>query len=358
MNDLGNCKLFSRLFRAYSTLGLLHSGFFQEVERQIMTRLRHKLCGQEIANILWAFATLNAQPDPAMVDTLSSHIYTLCKGKRETPNEISISKIFKRQEIANVAWSCAVLGKYPENLMKTLYQGMFGTKNDPQFMKKTFGDTGLQKSSIMTMYYVQYAADVEAPHLKLSLPKGFPNEWGEDGTNLSSKGMEDDQKQTSSSMLHLTVSKLQREVSETLTQIGFDNVLEYVIDAPSNQHLENDDPNQLPENPDEFLSIDIANLEKRLGVEVDGPGHFVRLIDVAEASHLNDDRDQFADRGENRVNGPTLLKHRLLSALGWNIIHIPYWEYQNLGGDKDKEFAYCQYILEHYSCESGQKKNP
>jgi hypothetical protein len=333
--------------RAYSTLGLLHSGFFQQVEKQIMKRLKSRLSGQEIANILWAFATLNAQPDPAMIDALSSHIYKLCSDEKTgKPTESSISRLFKRQEIANVAWSCAVLGRYPKDLMNTLYQGMFGTNNDPQYMKNVFSDAGLQKSSVMTMYYVQYAADVEAPKLRLSLPKGFPNGWGVDGLGLSNDDNEGDLAQTSSSMLQLTISKLQRDVSESMTKIGFDNVLEYVIDAPTNQDL--DDIATLPEN-EEFLSIDIANVEQRLGVEVDGPGHFVRLIDASDATYPRDSVLQWsADRGENRVNGPTLLKHRLLTALGWDIIHIPYWEYQNLPNDEDKD-AYCRNLLDNYS---------
>lgn len=41
---------------AYSTLGILHSGFFKEAENEVVTRLtekRYRFRGQEIANILW-----------------------------------------------------------------------------------------------------------------------------------------------------------------------------------------------------------------------------------------------------------------------------------------------------------------
>lgn len=327
--------------RGYSTLGLLHLSFFKQVEHQIMTRLSNKLNGQEIANLLWSFATLNAQPEPALVDVLSTHVHRICSGNNGSPDEASIAKIFNRQELANVAWSCAVLGRYPEKMMQTLYQGLFGSTNDPQAMNRVHGDAGLEKSSLMTMYYVQYAAEVEAPELNLSLPNGFPNGWHEGSS--SSSDIEDDQ--TSSSMLQLTISKLQKDVSRSLTNIGFENSMEYVIDAPTNQQA----GEELPENPDEFLSIDIANVNKRLGIEVDGPGHFVRLIDQNNKSNRKssaDDADQFADKGDNRVNGPTLLKHRLLTALGWNIIHIPYWEYQYLEDDKREE--YCRSIMDRH----------
>lgn len=222
--------------------------------------------------------------------------------------------------------------------MNILYTGLVGTSNDPEQMKRVFNDDGLQKSSIMTLYYVQVAADVEAPHLRLSLPLGFPNGWGEDETHMHTKADENDLIQLSSSMLTLTVSKLQKAVSSTFNKIGFANVLEHVIDT---NEIKDEYGIQLPHSPKEFLSIDIANVEKRVGIEVDGPGHFVRLIDKPGTSLSRN----FDDRGENRVNGPTMLKHRLLTHLGWHIIHLPYWEFQDLAGDKAREMAYCQQLL-------------
>ena len=211
-------------------------------------------------------------------------------------------------------------------------------------MKQAFNDEGLQKSLMMTLYYVQVAADLEAADLRLALPTGFPHGWGENEEQKSTKGDENDLIEMSSSMLTLTVSKLQRGVSRTFDQIGFHNVLEHVIDT---NEMNDEYGVQLPQSPKELLSIDIANVEKKIGIEVDGPGHFVRLIDKPGKATINASlKDQFDDRGENRVNGPTILKHRLLTQLGWDIIHLPYWEYQELGGDQDKEMKYFQSLLE------------
>lgn len=148
-------------------------------------------------------------------------------------------------------------------------------------------------------------------------------------------------------MLTLTVSRLQRGVSETFDGIGFDNVMEHVIDT---NEIKDEYGIQLPQSPKEFLSIDIANVGKKIGVEVDGPGHFVCIIDKPgkSAAHVSL-KNQFDDRGEHRVNGPTILKHRLLTHLGWDIIHLPYWEYQHMGGDHRKEMDYCQGLLEQSS---------
>lgn len=96
---------------AYSTMGMLHSGFFKEAEKEVVSRLqqkRYRFRGQEIANILWSFATLNAQPEHAMVDALSSYVAKECRGKNGV-DEYSIARLFgQRQELANLAWSCAV----------------------------------------------------------------------------------------------------------------------------------------------------------------------------------------------------------------------------------------------------------
>jgi hypothetical protein len=329
---------------AYSTLGILHSRFFKEVENEVVSRLRRngRFRGQEIANIVWSFATLNAQPELSMVDALSSYVAEQCRG-RNGIDEYSIARMFsQRQELANLAWSCAVIGRYPKDLMDIAYKGLLGTSNNPEEMKKIFNDDGLQKSSIMTLFYVQVAADVEAPGL-LSLPEGFPNGWGEDEDCKRQNGNENDLIQMSSSMLTLTVSKLQKAVSSTFNKIGFDSVLEHVIDA---SEINDEHGVQLPQSQTQFLSIDIANVEKRIGIEVDGPGHFVRLIDDPNKLTHSDLKQEFQDRGKNRVNGPTILKHRLLTHLGWDIIHLPYWEFQELAGDTESEMRYCQSLLE------------
>lgn len=137
--------------------------------------------------------------------------------------------------------------------------------------------------------------------------------------------------------------------SDTFSDIGFDNILEHVIDTTS---IKDEYGVHLPSNPQDFLSIDIANIKKRIGIEVDGPAHFVQIIDgktdngPTKSILVSGEENDLLDRGDNRVNGPTTLKHRLLTHLGWNIIHLPYWEYQGLGKDKNKERSYCQSVLD------------
>jgi len=110
LNRFSNQDL-SNIVWAYATVGMLHSGFFKQTEKEVTSRIRqkrNKFRGQEIANILWSYATLNAQPEVEMVDAISTYVGSICRGKNGA-DEYSIARLFgQRQELANLAWSCAV----------------------------------------------------------------------------------------------------------------------------------------------------------------------------------------------------------------------------------------------------------
>ena len=115
--------------------------------------------------------------------------------------------------------------------------------------------------------------------------------------------------------------------------------------------------------PSEFLSIDIANVAEKIGVEVDGPAHFVTVLDFDSDKNSFANGDvlyegggakqmgnkmgwKFISNGRRKSNGATALKHRLLCHLGWCTVHIPFWEWRGLGGDRSSEDAYCKSLLE------------
>ena len=60
----------------------------------------------------------------------------------------------------------------------------------------------------------------------------------------------------------------------------------------------------------EGLSLDLAKPRQRIAIEYDGPSHYLT-----------------GDGGPPRINGTTAFKHRLLEALGWRVLHIPYYEW-------------------------------
>ena len=64
---------------------------------------------------------------------------------------------------------------------------------------------------------------------------------------------------------------------------------------------------------DEFMAIDIANINEKIAVEFDGPSHFLGF------------------KGTGRdPNGKTKMKLRLLKILGWKVVNIPWFEWQEV----------------------------
>ena len=101
------------------------------------------------------------------------------------------------------------------------------------------------------------------------------------------------------------------QVSERLLKLGersehrelFDMREELVIDALA-------------------CAIDLAVPPFSLAIEVDGPTHFLHFED-----------------GTREHNGATAYKHRLLRALGWRVVSIPYYEYQPLHSAQQSEYV-------------------
>jgi RAP domain len=205
----------------------------------------------------------------------------------------------------------------------------------------------------MTLVYVQAAMDLQNTCNGLKLPDNFPDGWQQSSSSSSGRDENGDDMiiATSSFELNLSTSKMQRAVSASLSRIGFDHIEEHTITM---KEMAQDYSIQIPPNIVEILSIDIANVEKMIAIEVDGPSHYVAKIDSPTIETcgftkiVNGKLEyQFKWDGEQReMNGPTCLKQRLLKSLGWNIIHIPFWEWYALGGDSTKEDIYCRKLLE------------
>ncbi len=89
----------------------------------------------------------------------------------------------------------------------------------------------------------------------------------------------------------VTVSNGQREAGDSLHRLGIPHELEYVTaDGP--------------------FSIALAIVDRRIAIEFDGPSHFTR----------------------NTLEplGHTRLRNRLLSAMGWHVVSIPFLEWARL----------------------------
>jgi very-short-patch-repair endonuclease len=89
----------------------------------------------------------------------------------------------------------------------------------------------------------------------------------------------------------MTVSNSQREVGESLRRLGIPHELEYIT-------------------ADGLFSIDLAIVDRHVALEFDGPSHFTRTT--------------LEPLGHSR------LRNRLLSAMGWHVVSVPFFEWDKL----------------------------
>lgn len=325
--------------------------------------------GQETANLIWSFATLNF-PCSEMIDALSNSAARRCQTRGDAYDSDVIAKLFISQELTNTAWAMAVLQTYPKGLVDIVYQGLFGY-GGPDGEVDRLRSSGMQGEHVMSSLYTQMALDMEAPHLGKSLPSGYPQAWTQStnkakGGNKNRRETRPSDDSTSTSMLNLSSSRLQLSIGKALHRVGFDHVQEHTIGG---EDIFSEDNRQIDTSafPAEFLSIDIANLEQKIGIEVDGPVHFVTVLDDESdesgkiQSHSGRKKKggkkvskggdnmvmwEFLSNGRRRINGPTAFKHRLLGHLGWRVIHVPFWEWRELKGDEAAEDKFVRHLLE------------
>jgi len=368
---------------SFGCLGLLHKNLFDAISERLYLKfaqendndetsqsgnVRSTFKAQEVANFLCAFATLNYTLRSDIMNTFEEYIIRMCSYSKTDENseydEKSISKIFSRHELSSIAWACAVLEQYPSKLMPLLYTGLIGsggtTEENLSRLATLYDDGGLQKKNIMCLLYCQMALDLEAPHLQIHLPGNLLDYWireqGDPNMFADGNGGEN-------GLILLSTSKLQNDVSRVCQKIGFEHVEEHIVDYDVLKEHGEETRSSLSSNPN-FLSIDIANTESRIGIEVDGPSHFVHVLDSYENNNFPNptnnypsDKDTHDSDSEStksilfdwngeqyKVNGPTMLKHRLLSKLGWRMIHLPFYEWHALGDDESKG-KYCNKLL-------------
>jgi len=102
------------------------------------------------------------------------------------------------------------------------------------------------------------------------------------------------------------VSSGQREVGESLRRLGISHELEYTT-------------------ADGLFSIDLAISDRRIALEFDGPSHFT--TNTLEPL------------------GHTRLRDQLLSAMGWHVVSIPFFDWNRLRNRPEQIDAYVKQRL-------------
>jgi very-short-patch-repair endonuclease len=182
---------------------------------------------------------------------------------------VRVAPSMKLQEVANALWALATLG-WGAN---TETAGVFQQLVDAMVS----GDGNLHLSTAHSSQLLQ--AHLASQFLGLgwiTLPQSI--------LHVAVKAYREQAQK-------VTVSNGQREVGESLRRLGVSHELECIT-------------------ADGLFSIDLAVVDRRIAIEFDGPLHFTK----------------------NTLEplGHTRLRDRLLSAMGWKVISIPFFDWDRL----------------------------
>jgi hypothetical protein len=259
---------------------------------------------QNLANLAWAFATAGLS-DASLFAALARAV------ERRVDD-------FNAQELANTAWAFATAGRQDAQLFAALARAMvrrIGAFNAQELANTAWAFAAAGQSDIPLFSKLGEAAEQRANEFKPTELRQL-HQWvlWHQELKLSpplSRGMRDRCQTAFQTNPCRHASKMQRDVAAALTDVGARVKEEVVIKEGYSIHV-------------------LAELEgERVAVEVSGPSHFVE-----------------GDEGRPTTNGATLLKRRQLSALGWRVVVVPYWEWDALKDNADKRREYLSRVLQ------------
>eukprot|EP00984_Skeletonema_dohrnii_P008274 scaffold3034_cov110-Skeletonema_dohrnii-CCMP3373.AAC.7 len=331
----------SNIMWAYATADVLHATLFEKVANHIVeSDSLDQFDPQALSNTVWAYATAGIN-HPRLFEKVANHIVASDSLDRFKPQALSNTvwayatadmhhpRLFERvakaairskeefisQEVANLLWSYATMGITD----KQLYSSFASTAAK---LIDSYTDQGLANIA-----WACTVADIDAP---LLFNAHFISTWVEKESGFeienyrqlhqwhlwqtkekSHPGLPADLQERCYNVFiseEPTVSKLQEDVVAQLSSIGLEPKEEELMD--SGYRI------------DAIVEVN----EKTIGIEVDGPSHFI---------------------GKGRsLTGSTILKRRQVSLVdGIELVSVPYWEWNKLGKDRKKKQEYLRNLL-------------
>jgi hypothetical protein len=281
---------------AYATLNVQHPALFRKIGDHITQRGDLKLFKpQALSNIVWAYATLNVQ-HPGLFSKIGDSV-VMCDNLQS----------FNPQLLSNVVWAYATSNALRIDLFESIGAAIAERDNyqsfEPQHIANiawSFAVANVDAPSVFNDDFMEAIFDRMKEFGKEDLRQ--LHQWhlwqaGERSYNGLSELM---QEQCRDAFINAETrsSAFQREVVSELIIIGLDPTEEYL--TQSGYRL------------DALVQIN-GNM---VGVEVDGPSHFIDRTPTAR----------------------TLLKHRQVTMVdGIPLVSVPYWEWQNLADRKAKQ---------------------
>ena len=202
---------------------------------------------------------------------------------------VRVAPSMNAQDVANALWALATLGWQATTRMAAVYE---------QVAEALFHDTPL--SQVSTVHLSQLLqAHMATQFLGLGL------------ITLPPSMLQAAVRAYREQARKVTVSNGQREVGESLRRLGVSHELEYIT-------------------ADGLFSIELAIVDRRVALEFDGPSHFTR--------------NTLEPLGHSR------LRDRLLSAMGWQVVSIPFFDWDKLHQPEQMD-AYVKQRLLHDSAQ-------
>ena len=277
----------ANLVWAYATAELYCPEVFEAVADEIArpsggARRAFEFNPQEVANTVWAFAKA-AVPAPGLYDAFAAAILKL--GAKHGGDLKAAG--FTPQELANLAWAYACADHVDGDLLLLLWRAIVKEARespDPGALDGSRFNLEELRQLQQVVLHAKYGArrGTTMGGLVAEIARAPPAFVGLLRASLAD--------------VDASPSRAQVEVAERLEGMGLDVEHELVL-------------------PD-GLSVDVAllPLKWRVAVEFDGPRHYFR-------------------NAKRVPTGRTRFKMRLLRALGWRVLHVPYFDWAKLDDD-------------------------